>query len=151
MIKRMAKRLAMAGVLTVVAGGFAATQAEPALASTCPTAGCGGVVRMAGAGELWVSNCWSGSAGTYAGAQPPCVQIVSQNKVNASWFVTKGHTSTQLGKYYYDVDSYQATGGCVTRGQQSGSTFSYDRRGKSGLWIKISSATKDVVVTSIAC
>ena len=151
MKKPSSKHFAWAGALSLIVGGLAVAQAQPAMADTCPTPGCGGVVRNEASRELDVSNCWSGSSGTYVGAFPPCVTIFSQNSYNAAWFVTKGHTSTSLGKYYYDVDSYQAPAGCVTLGQQSGSTFSYDRRGKDAYWIKISSATKDVIVTAITC
>jgi hypothetical protein len=151
MKKRSPKHLAWAGALSLLLGGLAVAQAEPAMADTCPTPGCGGVVRNQASHDLDVSNCWSGSSGTYVGAFPPCVTIFSQNSYHAAWFLTTGKTSTSLGVHYYDVDAYQAPAGCVTRGQQSGSTFSYDRRGKDAFWIKISSATKDVIVTSIAC
>jgi hypothetical protein len=151
MRKHSSKRLAWVGALSLAAGGLAVTPAQPAMASTCSTPGCGGVVRNAATSDFDVSNCWSGSSGTYVGALPPCVTIFSQNSYPAAWFLTPGHNSTSLGKWYYDVDAYQAPAGCVTRGQQSGSTFSYDRRGKDAYWVKISSATKDVVITSIAC
>jgi hypothetical protein len=121
------------------------------MADVCNAPGCGGVVRNAASRELWVANCWQNGPVMYEGADPPCVTTASQYSYNADFFVTQGHTSTDLGKYYYDVDAYQAVAGCVTHGSQGSSTIAYDRRGKSSLWVKISSATKDVVITSIAC
>ena len=151
MRRRLAKRLAWAGILTFIVGGLTIVLSGPASASVCYTPGCGGVVRNAASRELWVTNCWQSGSLTYEGASPPCVQVASQYKYNAEWFVTQGHTSTDLGVYYYDVDAWQAVAGCVTRGYQGPYSFQYDRRGKSSLWLKISSATKDIVVTSIAC
>nr|WP_296072077.1 hypothetical protein [uncultured Actinoplanes sp.] len=151
MIKRFSRRLSWLGALGAVVTGLAIAPTQPAMADVCGSPGCGGVVRNAATRDFDVANCWSGSAVTYVGATPPCVTAFSQNLYHAAWFLSPGQTSTNLGLHYYDVDAYQAPAGCVTRGQQSGSTFSYDRRGKDAYWVKITSATKDVVITSIAC
>ena len=88
---------------------------------------------------------------TVQGSWPPCATIASQYKYNAVWFVNQAHYSTNLGVYYYDVDAYQALGGCVTRGYQGPFSFTYNRIGKNTLWVKISSADKDIVITDITC
>jgi hypothetical protein len=146
------KRITWLAILTLFVGGVAIGQASSAMAGTCGTPTCGGVVRNAASGhDLDIANCWQTGPGTFAGTWPPCVKLFSQNSYNAAWFITTGHTSTQAGKYYYDTDAFQAPAGCVTRGQDSGSTFDYDRRGKSALWIKIGNTQKNVIISSIAC
>ncbi|MEV4637166.1 hypothetical protein AB0J80_07420 [Actinoplanes sp. NPDC049548] len=150
MRKQLGKLMASAGALAALVGGLTVAQASPAMAGTCTTAGCGGVIRNVASRQVSVSNCW-GTTATYVGAQPPCVKVVSQYKYSASWFITKGQTSTNLGKYYYDVDAWRADAGCFTKVQENGATYAYDRRGKDHLWIKINSATKDVVITSVTC
>ena len=151
MPNRRSKRAAWLGALTLVAGGFAVAQAGPALAGTCGTPGCGGVVRNAASHDLDIANCWQTGPNTYAGAEPPCVTVFSQNSRNAAWFITKGHTSTQAGKYYYDTDAFQAPAGCVTNVQEEGSVAAYNRKGKDALWVKIGDIEKSVVISSISC
>lgn len=137
--------------LAIIAGLTTLT-ASPASATTCPTPECGGVVRNVTSASVWVSNCWQDGGETREGASPPCATNgASQNRVNAIWFLGQNQVSTDLGRFYYDVDAVQMVAGCRTSFQTLAGLRVYDRRGLSSLWVKISSEEKGAVVTRVVC
>lgn len=124
---------------------------EAAVAAACPTPGCGGKLNNQVTRDIFVTNCWHDLSDSWAGATPPCVQIYSQNRYNAAWYVSPRGLSTNLGLYYYDVDAFQAPAGCVTVGYFSGpSQFTIDRRGRSALWKRVY-GTSTAFITGIQC
>ena len=154
--RRLRTNLALAGVLALVVGLFTALEASPAAASTCGTPGCGGVIYNGSSSYVDVTNDWCTAAGLstidlYAACG---INTYSQNMTHAMWFVSSGTSSTSIGYYYYDVDGFQARGGCVTRAYDAGYLLAWDRRGKGDLWIKISSTAhgdRQIVISSVAC
>jgi hypothetical protein len=150
-IKLAFGRISKAALLAVIIATAAIVHPGSASAGTCSTPGCGGKVINQVNANIWIANCWHDTSGGYAGSQPPCVTIWSQSKYNAGWYLAPGGYSTDLGKYYYDVDAWQAPAGCITAGYVSGSSsFSIDRRGKSAYWTRVY-GTQTAYITGIQC
>lgn len=143
---------AFVAALLVTQGGSAAVASPVSPASVCTTPGCGGVVTN-GASNLpiRITNnwCWSDRS-RYEGDSLPCVTHANDPNHYQADFELPSRQTSKSYYYYYDTDAYRIYRGCVVRGNEGGSTFDIDRRGKPSLWIKISNGTT-VNIASISC
>lgn len=148
------KRSVTAGMATAFLSTLLVVlQPSPALAGTCTTAGCGGKVNNQSSSHVYVTNCWHDLSGSWAGAVPPCATNGFTKTQYKAWYGLSagGLSTTELGVKYYDVDAFMARSGCVTSGYFSGpSSFSFDRRGKSDLWTRVT-GTSTAFITSVVC
>ncbi|MGN9808597.1 hypothetical protein ACTMSW_04475 [Micromonospora sp. BQ11] len=143
------RKIALSIALTAgTTASVLATAGSPASAGTCSTPRCGGVVEndAASGPGVYIANCWSGTASTYAGDNLPCTNNrVSSTTYPAAWFLTPGQSSSSYPKYY-DTDAYKVGANCVMT--TSGTTI--DRRGRGSVWYKITNVNR-IYVQSYRC
>lgn len=133
-------------VAAAVAAGALVPAAAPAYAgSDCPWyAVCGDVYNRSGGHQIRIAGCWNDSYGTrYYADELPC---------NPEMELANGRDSDDYSGFE-DTDAFRAYRGCVTKvvgTAPQGMTTTYDRRGLSSMWVKITDL-QDVTVKSITC
>ncbi|MBG0567822.1 hypothetical protein [Actinoplanes aureus] len=123
---------------------------------TCSTPGCGGELMNHSDFYVTIANHWcSGSSADVVAEHLSCVRYWNNaNAFPADYWLHPNHHSSRY-PFYYDVDAFRAAGNCVTKftrwvGPLLLGGYTYDRRGKGSVWIKISNA-EFIDVVDVSC
>lgn len=150
MLRRWIKKL---GVVVAATAALAiVTPTSPAVAGTCTTKYCGGIMTNSSSGSIgglfFVSNnwCWSNRSEWY-GSTLPCATKWSAYAYN-SYFMLGHPDTTSNYPYYYDTDAFRIDPGCQLNASDGTIYRNYDTT--TPLWRKINNLS-DIRITGVIC